>query len=96
MVQAITLAKIKRQIKCIWRYRFMRLKQISDCCKCGCPMSVPEELHLAALNSERITFYCAYGHGQHYNLEAWKKKPPSPPNPETPKDDNIIPFNNAS
>jgi len=36
------------------------------CCQCKRPMSIPEELHTAARASEKIIFYCAYGHEQHF------------------------------
>src|SRR4029077_470523 len=39
------------------------------CCQCKQPMWVPIELHTAAKASEKIIFFCAYGHEQHYAKE---------------------------
>src|SRR4029077_4447937 len=39
------------------------------CCQCKQPMWVPIELQTAAKASEKIFFYCAYGHPQHYAAE---------------------------
>jgi RNase P subunit RPR2 len=36
------------------------------CCRCKQPMWVPIELHTAAKSSEKIIFFCAYGHEQHF------------------------------
>jgi len=41
----------------------------NTCSKCKCQMWIPDELNTAALHKrgpDGISFYCAYGHGQHY------------------------------
>lgn len=39
---------------------------VGKCCRCGCEMALPLELHHAAKRSPDILFYCPYGHPQHY------------------------------
>jgi hypothetical protein len=36
------------------------------CCRCGTDFYLPPNLHSAARASEKISFYCPYGHEQHY------------------------------
>lgn len=36
------------------------------CCVCKSKMWLPDALHTAARASEKIMFYCAYGHEQHF------------------------------
>jgi hypothetical protein len=36
------------------------------CARCKCPMTLPAELHSSARRSASITFYCPYGHPQHF------------------------------
>lgn len=43
-----------------------RMINVGQCYACKTDMSLPEPLYLAAVASENITFYCAYGHGQHF------------------------------
>jgi len=38
--------------------------RISGCVQCKCDWEIPEALYLAAKASEKITFYCPYGHSQ--------------------------------
>lgn len=37
---------------------------VSPCCQCGTKMWLPIDLFAAAKHSEKIIFYCAYGHAQ--------------------------------
>ncbi len=37
-----------------------------NCCACKTPMWLPAPLQTSARASDRIMFYCAYGHQQHY------------------------------
>ena len=39
------------------------------CCSCRCDFALPYELYEAARHSERILFYCPYGHGQFFVLQ---------------------------
>lgn len=41
-----------------------KLINVGPCCKCKTNFSLPESLYTAARNSEKITFYCPYGHPQ--------------------------------
>ena len=41
-------------------------RQIGPCYKCKSDMWLPEALYDAAKRSERITFWCPYGHEQHF------------------------------
>lgn len=36
------------------------------CWKCACEYGIPDELYTAAKASEKISFYCPYGHSGHY------------------------------
>lgn len=36
------------------------------CCQCKCRMHLPTELYKAAQRSPSISFYCAFGHRQHF------------------------------
>jgi hypothetical protein len=36
------------------------------CASCGCMFGIPDALYEAAKASENISFYCAYGHTQHF------------------------------
>jgi hypothetical protein len=38
--------------------------RISGCVQCKCDWEIPQALYLAAKASEKITFYCPYGHPQ--------------------------------
>lgn len=44
----------------------MKLVDVGRCCQCGSEMLIPDELYRAAVRSPDISFYCAYGHKQHY------------------------------
>lgn len=37
-----------------------------ECCKCKCKFVLPQALYTAANASDAISFYCPYGHGQHF------------------------------
>lgn len=39
---------------------------VGPCAKCKTEMSLPGDLYNAARSSAKITFYCAYGHPQHF------------------------------
>lgn len=49
------------------------MKHIPNCPACGCEVWIPEALYVAAIHSPKISFYCAYGHGMHYDEEAGKQ-----------------------
>jgi hypothetical protein len=36
------------------------------CCRCGAPIRLPGELYRSAKRSPAISFWCAYGHEQHF------------------------------
>lgn len=38
----------------------------STCCKCETEMWLPDDLYSAARKSSNISFFCAYGHSQHF------------------------------
>jgi len=40
--------------------------QSGPCAHCKTDMWLPDELHSAARRSEKITFFCPYGHPQHF------------------------------
>lgn len=42
------------------------MKDAGPCYRCKRPISIPEELYDAARTSPRISFWCAYGHEQHF------------------------------
>lgn len=44
----------------------MSLIQISGCAQCKCTFSIPEELYRSCKCSPDISFYCPYGHPNHY------------------------------
>jgi hypothetical protein len=39
---------------------------VGACCRCKAPMFLPAELYHSAKRSPSISFFCAYGHSQHY------------------------------
>lgn len=40
--------------------------QVGPCARCKCEMFLPDALYEAAKRSPKISFYCAYGHEQHF------------------------------
>lgn len=36
------------------------------CCRCKCAMALPSDLYTASRRDERISFFCAHGHEQHF------------------------------
>lgn len=44
----------------------MGLVTISACAQCRCMFSMPEELYRSAKCSPSISFYCPFGHSNHY------------------------------
>lgn len=40
---------------------------VGECCQCKAPMTLPKELYEAARRSPVISFYCPYGHRQHFS-----------------------------
>lgn len=66
---------------------------VPRCCVCGCLVSLPEELYLAASKSPNINFYCAYGHGQHFSkiVKEVAVETPEPPEPED-QEGNVVVF----
>lgn len=39
-----------------------RTIRINGCAQCKCPWEIPEPLYIAAKASDKINFYCPYGH----------------------------------
>lgn len=44
----------------------MMFINVGSCLRCKCKIFLPEDLYRAAKNSSRISFFCAYGHAQHF------------------------------
>ena len=42
------------------------MKDVGPCHRCKCEMWIPDNLYAAARRSEKISFFCPYGHEQHY------------------------------
>lgn len=42
------------------------MKNTGACPRCGCEVWIPDGLYEAAKCSPSISFFCAYGHSQHY------------------------------
>lgn len=42
------------------------MKNIGPCYRCRCEMWIPDDLYAAAKHSEKISFYCPFGHEQHF------------------------------
>lgn len=42
------------------------MKNVGPCYTCKCEMWIPDHLYASARESEKIHFYCAYGHSQYY------------------------------
>lgn len=42
------------------------MQDVGKCCRCGTNFWIPDELYQAAKRSPKISFYCPYGHEQHY------------------------------
>lgn len=45
----------------------MTYKQL-NCCRCEATFFLPPELYKSARASDQISFYCPYGHAQHFSM----------------------------
>jgi len=60
------------------------MKRVGDCPLCRCEVYLPDELFSAAMKSSMITFFCSYGHKQHFSEDTIKRhsakitQPPAP------------------
>lgn len=67
----------------------------TTCAKCSCLFAMPQSLYDSAIHSERIVFFCPYGHQLHFTpvqalpqIEKKEKKEPSEESEE--RMDNVI------
>lgn len=49
-----------------WDFDLNNMINAGSCCVCKCIIYLPKDLYNSAKHSESISFYCAYGHKQHY------------------------------
>lgn len=49
------------------------MQRVSACVQCKCEIGLPDELYEAAIRSPKISFYCAYGHSQHFSEDGIRK-----------------------